>query len=136
MRMDDVDRQILGILKEDGRASYTGIADKIEVSEATVRNRIEKLEENGTIERFTVDLNENGMSAIVMVKLSTDAEIRGLVEQLPEKITVSEVTGEFDIVVEISRESSEELNDTLDSIRRVEGVLETQTHSVLKQRRL
>lgn len=132
--MDDTDRKILSILEEDGRASYTSIANELNVSEGTVRNRVNHLKQENVIEKFTVDLNDNRISAVVMAKLSTSTEMEKLFEELPEDLKLLEITGEFDVVVELSRESSEELNNSLDKIRGIEGVLETQTYSVLKER--
>ncbi len=52
--MDDLDREILSILRRDARTPYTEIADRVGTSEGTVRNRVERLVDDGVIERFTV----------------------------------------------------------------------------------
>ncbi len=134
--MDETDRKILNILEENGRASYTDIAEEVGVSEGTVRNRVEKLEKEEIIRKFTIEKKETGVSAIVMVKLSTDADIESVFQKLPGDMTVFEVTGEHDLVIEFSRKSPEELNESLDKIRKISDVRETTTKSVLKKREL
>jgi DNA-binding Lrp family transcriptional regulator len=134
--MDSIDQEILNILKEDGRASHTDIAEEIGVSEGTIRNRIEKMKAEDVIEKFTVHVKNQGISAIILVELSTDADIEYFFDQLSEDMRVFEVTGEHDIIIHLSRDTSEELNDELDKIRKIEGVKNTVTKSVLKDRSL
>lgn len=134
--MDDTDREILSILEEDGRASYTDIAEEIGVSEGTVRNRVERMVENGTIEKFSVETDRRGSKAIVMIRLSTGVDIDELVEKMPEGLQIDEVTGEYDLIVQFKREDNVELNEALDEIREIEGVEETKTYSSLKERRV
>lgn len=134
--MDSTDQEILEILREDGRSSFTEVAERIGVSEGTVRNRVSDLKEEGVIQNFTVNISNQGISAIVMVKLSTDALIEEVLENFPDNIRVFEVTGEYDIIIHLTRSSSEKLNDELDKIRRINGVEDTVTQSVLKDRNL
>lgn len=134
--MDSTDQEILDILNDDGRASYTDVAKTVGVSEGTVRNRVERMVENGVIENFTIETSSRGISAVVLVKLSMDADPKEIVQSFPEDMTVYEVTGEHDLVLMIDREGTEELNDELDNLRRVEGVEETVTKSVLKKRKI
>ncbi len=133
--MDELDREILDVLKQDGRRSFTDIAERVEVSEGTVRNRVEDMKERGVIERFTVETSQEGMSAVVMVSVSTGKSIEKVFESFPEGIEAQEVTGDFDIIVKLERPSIEELNSQLDEIRGIEGVEETRTYSVLRTRR-
>lgn len=134
--MDSLDQKILDILKDDGRASYTDVAEEVGVSEGTVRNRVESMMEKGVINKFTVDISSQDISAIVLVELSTGADIADFFNNLPEDMRVFEVTGEHDVVIYLSRDSSEELNTELDNIRRIKGVEDTVTKSVLKDRSL
>lgn len=134
--MDSIDQEILDILKEEGRASFTDVAEKVEVSEGTVRNRVESMKEEGVIQNFTVDVSSQGISAIILVELSTGADIEEFFKQLSDDMRVFEVTGKHDVIIHLSRNSSEELNDELDNIRKIEGVKDTVTQSVLKDRSL
>ncbi len=130
--MDQTDREILDYLKRDGRASFTDIADEIGVSEGTVRNRVSSMQEEGVIEKFTVRIQREGVSAVVMLEVSTEVDIDQILESLPPDLEVHEVTGDFDLIIRMSRGSSGELNDTLDSIREVQGIEKTTTYSILQ----
>lgn len=130
--MDEMDKEIVSILRKEGRKSFTDIAETLDVSEGTVRNRVSSMEEKGEIERFTVVTSGKGMGAVVMVKVSTDRDMEEIIEELPEGTEVHEVAGDYDITVKIFRGDKEELNREIDSIRDIEGVIETKTYSVLK----
>jgi DNA-binding Lrp family transcriptional regulator len=134
--MDQKNRRILEILKEDGRASFTDIADELNVSEGTVRKRVQDMKEDGVIDRFTVELGSTAAKAIVMVKLSTNSGIDQVLKDFPEDMAINEVAGEYDLIVEFERANNEEINQVLDKVRGIEGVKETKTYTVLKQRRL
>lgn len=134
--MDQTDHEILEILKKNGRASFTDIAEELDVSEGTVRRRVQEMKEKGVIDRFTVELGSTGAKAVVMVKLSTGSGIEKVLEGFPGPIQVNEVAGEYDLIVEFERENNEKINEVLDGIREIEGVEETKTYTVLKQRRL
>lgn len=134
--MDETDREIIDMLEENGRASFTSIAEEIGVSEGTVRRRVQEMEKNGVIDRFTVELSSSGVRAVVMVKISTGTDLDSVLENFPSSIDVKEVAGDKDLVLELERGSNEEINEVLDEIRRVEGVVDTKTYTVLKQRKL
>lgn len=134
--MDQKDRDILDILQRDGRASFTDIAEQLDVSEGTVRRRVQKMKEDNVIDRFTVDLGPKAVKAVVMVRLSTDSEVDEILENFSRNIEVNEVTGDYDLILEFERESNEEINQVLDGIREISGVEDTKTYTVLKQRKL
>lgn len=130
--MDSKDREILDFLEEDGRASYTNIAESIGVSEGTVRNRVERMEKEGIIDKFTVEVStDSEVKAFVHVNVSTSVNFESLTEELPEDIEVSEVAGDIDLIVKISRRTADEVNNVVDSIRSLEGVEDTRTYMVL-----
>ncbi len=131
--MDETDRKILDVLKEDARTPYTDIADELGVSEGTVRNRVESLKEEGAIERFTVEVSDEA-SAVVMVDLEPNVNINGLSEEMPGSLEVYEVAGGYDLIVRFSRESMQQVNSVLDAIRALDGVSDTTTFTVLNTR--
>lgn len=134
--MDETDRQIVDRLKEDGRASYTDIAEELGVSEGTVRNRVKQMREEGTIERFTVEVGESErISAIVMVAVDPDSDIASIIDAFPADSTVHEVTGNWDVIARFARDTSHDLNETLETIRKIAGVTETKTYTVLASHR-
>ncbi len=134
--MDSIDQKILDILKDDGRASYTDVAKQVGVSEGTVRNRVESMMDEGKIEKFTVETSLHGSKAIVMVRVSTGMDIDSVFDKMSSDMSVDEVTGDYDLIIEFKRKTTEELNDQLDQIRSIEGVEETKTYTVLKSRKI
>ena len=134
--MDQTDRKILEILEEDGRASYTDIAEQLEVSEGTVRNRVDRMIEDEEIEKFTVETSRKGAKAILMADLSTEKDIELILEEFPVDMEVNEVAGDYDLIIEFSRDNTEKLNQQIDQIRQIEGVIDTRTYTVLKTRSL
>lgn len=132
--MDSTDEKILEILKEDGRASFTDIAEKVGVSEGTVRNRVEKLQDSGVIQNFTVNVDEgSGISAFISINVSTEREFEKIISDFPDDLEVYELAGDMDMMAKAKRDSSEDINDVVDSIRAVEGVESTQTYMILSK---
>lgn len=133
--MDSQDEEILRYLKEDGRAPFTDIAEEVGVSEGTVRNRVEKLKEDGVIENFTVEVDrESKISAFVSVDISTEREFDSVLKDFPENLDIFELAGDTDLLVKVSRKNSSDINDVVDTIRAVEGVEDTKTYMVLSER--
>ena len=100
--MDDLDRQILTILRRDSRTPYTEIADRVGTSEGTVRNRVERLIDEGIIERFTVATRTGNVKAMVEIGVAVDVdtgEISGRMADWTEVDFVWQVSGEEDVVI-------------------------------------
>ncbi|MFB6174777.1 MAG: Lrp/AsnC family transcriptional regulator [Candidatus Nanohalobium sp.] len=133
--MDEKNEKILKYLRKDGRASYTEIAEEIGVSEGTVRNRVEKMKQDGVIEKFSVETGTAGPKAVVMVKLETGKDIDQVLKKFPGQIQIKEVTGGYDLILEVERPSNQEINDVLDEIRSIDGVDSTETYMVLNERK-
>ncbi len=134
--MDETDRRILEYLQEDGRAAYTDIAEALGVSEGTVRNRVRQLQEDGTIERFTVEVADTDqIAAVVMVEVNPDREIADIIDAFPENSEIHEVTGNWDLIGRFAQDTSSDLNETLEDIRKIDGVTQTQTYTVLQSHR-
>lgn len=132
--MDNTDEEILSILEEDGRASFTDIAEQVGVSEGTVRNRVQNLQETGVIENFTVNINKDrGISSFISITVSTDREFDRIISDFPDDIEVYELAGDMDMLVKAERNNSEEINEVVDEIRAVEGVESTQTYMILSE---
>lgn len=133
--MDSTDEKIIEELKNDGRASFTEIAEKVGVSEGTVRNRVQRLQEQDVIEKFTVEVSDQGnVQAFVSVNVSTQRSFSDIIDEFPGGLEIFEIAGDMDILVKISRGSSAEINDVVDSIRDVEGVENTKTYMVLTEK--
>jgi len=129
--VDQVDLQILRILKENSRIKYVEIAKAVGLTEGAVRRRIKQLKENGIIRKFTI---ETSIELVGLVLIETEvAKTKEVVEKV-KKIgdKVFEVSGEYDIAVLIQAYTVEELNSKIDEMRKLPGVLNTKTLIKLK----
>mgnify|MGYP003870318055 CR=1 FL=1 len=82
--MDDLDREILGLLRRDARTPYTEIAEKVGTSEGTVRNRVQHLVEEGVIERFTVATRTGNVRGMIELDVDVNVRTRELSARLAE----------------------------------------------------
>ncbi|MFH1850407.1 MAG: Lrp/AsnC family transcriptional regulator [archaeon] len=134
--MDPVDQQILRLLEENSRIANNEIAQVIGVSEGTVRNRISRLLEEGTIRRFTVQLRDR-ISALCFIKLSTrirTAEFADVLKKMNPAISnICHITGDFSVSCNLDTRTIEESDDIIECIRDIPGVLKTQTITILKK---
>ena len=133
--MDDVDRKIIKILKNNGRATYSEIGKEVSLSEGAIRKRINGLMDSGVIRRFTVKVGlTQGAEAIMLISINPafpTSEISHVLMKIPYVETVYEITGPHDIAVIISAMNIAEVNECIVKIRRVNGVTNTNTMIIL-----
>ena len=134
--MDDKDKEIIKILKDDGRAGYIDIGKKIGLSEGAVRKRIKTLSESGVIRKFTVKIGvTEGAEAVTLLATNPSyptQEVSKKILAIPNVETIYEVTGEYDIIAVIGGMNVNEVNECIEKIRRVEGIMKTNTMVVLR----
>jgi DNA-binding Lrp family transcriptional regulator len=134
--VDDKDKEILKILKADGRAGYGEIGQKIGLSEGAVRKRIKVLAETEVIRKFTVKIGvAEGAEAVTLLAISPSLptqEVSARLREIPNVETIYEVTGEYDIIAVIGGMNVVEVNECIEKIRRVEGITKTNTMIVLR----
>lgn len=134
--MDEKDKQIIKILKDDARAGYQDIGTQISLSEGAVRKRIKTLTDEGVIRKFTVKVGvAEGAQAITLLATNPaqpTVEVSKKIMEIPNVETIYEVTGEYDIVAVISGMNVTEVNECLEKIRRVDGIMKTNTMIVLR----
>ncbi|WP_340098066.1 Lrp/AsnC family transcriptional regulator [Salinibaculum salinum] len=134
--MDDLDRQILDVLRRDARTPYTEIADRIGTSEGTVRNRVDQLVEDDVIERFTISTQTGNIKAMVEIGIDVNAKTGGLTDRLADWDEVDfvwHVSGEEDIVLVIDAADTSSLNDLITQARELEEVESTKTRLILDE---
>jgi len=134
--MDDTDREIIKILKDDGRATYSDIGKKVGLSEGAVRKRIKALTDSGIIRRFTVKVGlTEGAEAITLLSVNPSfptSDVSKILKKIPNVETVYEITGQYDIAVIISGLNITEVDECLEKIRRLDGVVNTNTMIILR----
>lgn len=134
--MDELDREILSLLRRDARTPYTEIADCIGTSEGTVRNRVEQLVERGIIERFTVATRTGNVRAMIEIGVDVNVETVGLTGEFAEWEAVDfvwQVSGEADIVLVVDTTDTKQLNDLITRARDLEEVVSTKTRLILDE---
>ena len=125
--MDPLDVRILEILRAEARTPNVTIAKKLGVTEGTVRNRIRRMLANRTIRAFTVDAEESATRGLVLIRTRPDRtatvvrSLRGVAEE------VFETSGPYDIAALLRCEDMEHLNTSVDQVRAIRGVTETET---------
>ncbi|MDQ2054689.1 MULTISPECIES: Lrp/AsnC family transcriptional regulator [Halobellus] len=135
--MDDLDRQILDILRRDARTPYTEIAAQVGTSEGTVRNRVERLTEDGVIERFTISTRTGNIKAMIEVSVKVDVDTTEITEQMTEWDQVDfvwQVSGEEDVVLVVDAADTQAVNDLITRARELDEVKNTKTRLILDER--
>src|SRR5262245_22597000 len=121
--MDDTDRQLLTLLRHNGRRSISDLAGELGLSRATVRARIERLEAQGDIIGYTVILKADAIAmpvrGIVMIEVEGRAADRviDILGGFPEISAVHTTNGRWDIVVEFATHNLSDLDAVLRRIR-------------------
>jgi DNA-binding Lrp family transcriptional regulator len=135
--MDELDQEIVSILRRDARTPYTEIADRVGISEGTVRNRVDRLQEEGVIERFTVATRTGNVKAMIEVEVDVDVDTAAVSESIAEWGEVDfvwQVSGEEDIVVVVDAADTESVNDLITRARGMDDVMSTKTRLILDER--
>jgi DNA-binding Lrp family transcriptional regulator len=137
MFKDKIDERIIGYLKEDSRESFVDIGKKLKLSESAVRRRVKNLVDSKTIDKFTIELGEeNVTSAIVLVSVDSATETSKVslkLAKLNGVKTVYEITGQYDITTIMSASSITEINNSIDALRKITGVVDTNTVIILRK---
>ena len=135
--MDAIDERLVSILRHDGRRSISDMATELGLSRATVRSRVERLEQTGVIIGYTVVLRADTVAQPVRGLAMIEVEGRMLdkvVDALggfPEIGALHTTNGRWDIVVELSAESLTDLDAVLRRLRLVPGITASETTLLL-----
>jgi DNA-binding Lrp family transcriptional regulator len=136
--MDEIDRRILGLLREDARAPLKTIAAEVGLARSTVRERISKLERQGTILGYRAEVareaSGSAIRAFLLVRVTRTPATEALraIAAMAAVRRFFSVSGELDLVVEVEVASMADLNRTRDSIAVLGQVADVTTAPVLK----
>lgn len=138
--LDAVSKGIIEQLQEDGRRPYAAIGKAVGLSEAAVRQRVQRLVESGVVQIVAVtDPIQVGFSRQAMIGIKAEGDLQDLADHLtaiPEVDYVVVTAGAFDILVEVVCEDDEHLLQVLNTdIRTLPGVRTTDTFVYLKLRK-
>ncbi|WP_309103901.1 Lrp/AsnC family transcriptional regulator [Microbacterium sp.] len=131
LALDDVSKQIIELLQEDGRRPYAEIGRAVGLSEAAARQRVQRMTEAGVIQIVAVtDPMQLGFHRMAMIGIRTIGDPRVIAEeltQISELAYVNVTLGTFDILAEAVCESDEDLLDLIATrIRTIDGVTHTE----------
>ena len=136
--MDDIDRQIVALLREDARRSFQSIGARVSLSAPAVKRRVDRLESDGVLLGYTarVDAAAFGWTTHAIVALFCEGrmaagEVRGAVAHHPEVVAAYTVAGEASAIVHVRARDTSHLEEALERIRDHPGVIRTQTQVVL-----
>jgi Lrp/AsnC family transcriptional regulator for asnA, asnC and gidA len=137
VRLDEVSKAIIEHLQNDGRQSYATIAKAVGLSEAAVRQRVQRLLDGGVMQIVAVtDPLQVGFRRQAMIGIRVDGDLLPVGDALTEMAEVSYVVttaGSFDLLAEVVCEDDEQLLDLLTRrIRMLPGVQTTETFVYLK----
>jgi Lrp/AsnC family transcriptional regulator for asnA, asnC and gidA len=135
--IDEIAKSIIEQLQFDGRRSYAEIGKAVGLSEAAVRQRVQKLTETGVLQIVAVtDPMQLGFYRQAMIGIRCTGDTRDIAEKiaaLSETDYVVHTAGSFDILVEVICEDDDEFIELLNSkIRSLPGVTSTETFVYLK----
>jgi DNA-binding Lrp family transcriptional regulator len=132
--VDLIDKKIVYLLGNNSRISFSSIGNELSLSEAAIRQRVKKMLAQGEIRKFTIETNFP-VGAIVAIKTNPKIPTKNISLKLKKSNIqkVTEVTGEYSIFATLGTENMEQMNDLIEFIRSVDGVLDTQTFTILKE---
>jgi Lrp/AsnC family transcriptional regulator for asnA, asnC and gidA len=138
--LDEVSKAIIEQLQQDGRRSYAAIGKVVGLSEAAVRQRVQRLIDNGVMQVVAVtDPLELGFARQAMIGIRAQGELEPIADRLAEMSEVDYVViaaGSFDLLAEVVCESDEHLLEVLSTrIRTIPNVVSTETFMYLKLRK-
>ena len=140
--MDDTDRQLLALLRDNARASVASLAKVLRVSRGTVQNRLQRLSADGTIVGYTVRLRPlaeaHQIRALMMVEVvgtRTDQVLAAL-RGYPAVSALHTTNGRWDIVAELRADSLDSFDRVLRRIRLLDGIANTETRLLLSTHKL
>jgi len=120
--------ELLNILKDNARMKFVDIAKKLNVSETAIRKKVKKLEENGTIKGYTIEINPKkaGFEINAMIGIDTKPEyfiqiLEGM-KKMPECLSVYSASGDHMILIECWFKDSKALTVFVQGIEKIEGI--------------
>ncbi|MDF1728919.1 MAG: Lrp/AsnC family transcriptional regulator [Sulfitobacter sp.] len=139
--MDETDNRLIAALRQDARQPLSDLAARLGLARATVRSRLARLQERGEIVGFTVvtaaDVARDPVRGLMMIGIEgrgTERVSRQL-GAMAEVRAVHATNGRWDVIVEIGTDTLEAFDAVLTRIRRLDGIVASETNLLLKTRK-
>ena len=138
--MDDIDRQILALLVDDGRRSYGDIATRVSLSAPSVKRRVDRLLSSGELEGFTavVDHGAMGWGTEALIELFFEPgtqldEVASTLRSHPEVVEALSVTGEADAIARVRTSDNADLERLIIDLQQTAPVVRTRSQVVMSR---
>jgi DNA-binding Lrp family transcriptional regulator len=135
--MDDIDRQLVAILRDDARTAVATLAKRLGVSRGTVQNRIDRMMREGAILGFTLrlppEIDAHRVRAVMAIAIEGErsSAVMAALKGFPEIEAVHTTNGRWDLMAELNAESLAAFSAALDGIRQIKGIATTETSILL-----
>ena len=135
--MDDLDQQLIALLRQDARLSVANLAHKLQISRGTVTNRLRKLEDKQVIVGYTVRLKPEAQTERIRAWMGVLVEgnrTREVIANLlgePSVAALHDTNGRWDLLAELEVGSMAELSQALERVRLLSGIRGTETSILL-----
>ncbi len=140
--LDDTDRELIALLRADGRATVAALAATLKVARGTVQNRMARLQQEGVIVGYTVRLKPqveaHRIRALMSIAVegNTTKDVLKSLRGHPNVSAIYSTNGRWDIVAELQADSLEAFDRVLSAIRLFKGIANTETSILLSTHKL
>ena len=139
-RFDDLDMKLLFELTKDGNISVPVLSQKLGINTSVLYSRIKRLVRKKLIKKFTIEIDDSllGIGVKASVGINRDPKFKTQIQEklleVDEVVSISEVTGRFDIMIQIYAQDLEELHTiVIEKIGKIEGIQNTETFVELQK---
>ncbi len=139
-RFDELDMKLLFELTKDGSISVPALSKKLGINASVLYSRIKRLMKKKLIKKFTVIIDDSllGIGVKASVGINRDPKLKDNIHkkmmETPEVISISEVTGRFDIIVNVHAKNLEALHSiVIEKIGKIDGIINTETFVELQK---
>ena len=139
-KFDDLDMKLLFELTQDGSISVPTLSKKLGINASVLYSRIKRLMKKKLIKKFTIDIDESllGIGVKASVGINRDPKLKDQIHakfmETSEVVSISEVTGRFDIIIEIYAKNLEALHTVvIENIGKIVGIQNTETFVELQK---
>ncbi len=139
-RLDELDMKLLYELTKDGSISVPNLSKKLGINASVLYSRIKRLMKKKLIKKFTIEIDETllGISVKATVGINRDPKLKESIHkqlmETPEVVSISEITGRFDIMVRVYADNLEALHSVvIEKIGKIDGIQNTETFVELQK---
>ena len=135
------EKELINLLKDNSRQTVSELAKKLGISRATVQHGIEKLENNGIIQGYTLRLNPNfhqqQISAYIMISIVSQqtSEIVRKLQKVPQLDMLCTISGQYDLMAKVTEETTQTLDMVIDKIAHLGRKTNIKSHCIVTEKK-